>query len=413
MNNNIAVIGGGPAGLMTAEVLASAGFSITVYDHKSSLARKFLMAGRGGLNLTHSEDLKKFISRYGAAAEFLEPIIEVFPPSALRAWCEGLGQETFTGSSGRVFPKAMKASPLLRAWLARLENLGVKFVLRHRWLGWDDAGDLLFQTADGAHAKVKAAATVLALGGASWSHLGSDGNWVNILLQQDVAVTPLQPANCGFVVQWSAIFKQRFAGQPLKPVTLSLNDITRQGELMISEKGIEGGLIYAFSAPIRETINKQAKATIRLDLTPNLSIEQLVKKFQQPRAAHSFSNYLKKYAGLSPVAIGLLNEQPNRQAISSYPPLQLAELIKALPITLTAPFAIDRAISTAGGIALDAIDNHFMLRNKSGVFVAGEMLDWEAPTGGYLLQACFATAVAAAKGVQHYLALQPAYNKLG
>ncbi len=278
MSHVIAIIGGGPAGLMAAEQLAKAGLSVTVYDHKPSLARKFLMAGRGGLNLTHSEPLENFMQRYGTAADFLKPIIDAFPPSVLREWCEGLGQATFVGSSGRVFPKAMKASPLLRAWLTRLENLGVKFVLRQRWLGWDDAGDLLFENAVGGQEKVRVAAAVLALGGASWPQLGSDGSWVNILQQQGVAITPLQPANCGFVVNWSDIFKQRFAGQPLKPVTLAFNGVTRQGELMISEKGIEGGLIYAFSAAIREAINWQGRAEIVLDLKPNLVVEQLMYK---------------------------------------------------------------------------------------------------------------------------------------
>ena len=402
MSVNIAIIGGGPGGLMAAEVIAAAGFPVTVYERKPNPGRKFLLAGRGGLNLTHSEDLESFIARYGAAAERLRPALEKFPPSALRAWCEGLGEPTFVGTSGRVFPKGFKASPLLRTWRARLEKLGVKFAFHRNWTGWDAAGALLFTNAHGETEIVRATATVLALGGASWPRLGADGSWVDILQQQNILVTPLRPANCGFVVEWSETFRSRFSGQPIKPVTLTFKDKPIRGEMMVTEKGIEGGAVYALAAPLRDEIYKNETAELKLDLRPGLSLDDLTLKMGSPRGSLSFSNFLRKAGGLSPVAVALVREIGGKdvQVLSAH---SLAALIKTLPLNLTAPFPIDRAISTAGGIALEALDDHFMVKNKPGVFAAGEMLDWEAPTGGYLLQATFSTAVCAAEGVLRFL----------
>ena len=394
MKKQIAIIGGGPAGLMAAEVLASAGHAVTIYDHKPSLGRKFLMAGRGGLNLTHSEPLDKFMPRYGSAAAALKPAIDKFPPAALRQWCEDLGQETFVGSSGRVFPKAMKASPLLRAWSQRLEKLGVQVVYNKSWLGWEN--DAL-KFADGS--TVKADAVLLALGGASWPRLGSDGSWVDILKKEHIDISPLRPANSGFTVNWSEVFRNKFAGTPLKPIGLTFQGKSFQGEAMITAAGIEGSAIYALSA---EAIAKDGKAVLHLDLRPGVSADSLMQRLEIPSRGKSFSEYMRKEAGLSPVATSLLREANNAPAALS--PYDLIKLIKSLPITLLAPFAIDRAISTAGGISFSEIDTGYMLKKKPGVFVAGEMLDWEAPTGGYLLQAVFSTAVAAAEGIKASLA---------
>lgn len=398
---NVAIIGGGPAGLMAAEILASAGLQVTVYDHMPSLGRKFLMAGRGGLNLTHSEPLDKFLQRYGAASAWLEPAIRAFPPEALINWSHSLDQPTFIGTSGRVFPKTLKASPLLRAWLKRLDKLEVRFVLKRKWLGWDENKNLIFASPDQKIEHIKSDATVLALGGASWPRLGSDGGWADILKKYNVTIAPLAPANCGFIVPWSDIFRQRFEGQPLKPITATFACQTLQGEAMITATGIEGGLIYALSAGLRETITTQDHALLKLDLRPGLSLEELTTRLNAPRSSQSLSNYLRKFAGLSPVTIGLLYE--TQQDIAHFDAATLAALIKACPIKLTAPYPIDHAISTAGGIQREALDEHFMLRALPGVFAAGEMLDWEAPTGGYLLQASFSTAAAAAKGVLNWL----------
>jgi len=403
--NPIAIIGGGPGGLMAAETLAKAGIPVTVYERKPTLGRKFLMAGRGGLNLTHSEDIETFMTRYGSAAARLRPAIENFPPAALRAWCEGLGQPTFTGTSGRVFPKSLKASPLLRAWQIRLSELGVTFVFQRQWLGWNSAGELVFTNADGKTETAAPAATVLALGGASWPRLGSDGGWLEILQQQKIPVTPLRPANCGFAVTWSEIFRSRFAGQPLKPVMLSFAGKNIQGEMMVTEKGIEGGVVYALSAPLRDEIEKNGGATLTLDLRPGVSSAELTRRLSFPRGTLSFSNFLRKEGGLSPVAIALTREIGGKD-VQNIAPAALTALIKALPLKLEAPFPLDRAISTAGGIRLDALDDRFMLKDKPGVFAVGEMLDWEAPTGGYLLQATFSTAVWAAQGVVKWVGTQ-------
>jgi uncharacterized flavoprotein (TIGR03862 family) len=398
---NVAIIGAGPAGLMAAEVLAQGGATVTVYDAMPSVGRKLLMAGRGGLNLTHSEPLDAFLTRYREAAPKLAAAIEAFPPEGLRDWCEALGQPTFVGSSGRIFPKALKASPLLRAWLRRLDNSGVSFSLRHRWIGWDDNGRLRFQSPDGQRT-VEARATVLALGGASWPRLGSDGGWADMLQGRCVEVSPLKPANCGFTVSWSDVFRGRFEGEPLKGVALSFGG---RSEALITRDGIEGGAVYALSAELREAILKSGHATSYIALRPDIASGDLIQRLSAPRGKQTFSNWLRKAAALSPVAIGLSQEIGIASSIplSSLPPEKLAELINAVPIQLTGVAPITRAISSAGGVAFNELDADFMLRCSPGVFAAGEMLDWEAPTGGYLLQACFATGTAAGKGALKWL----------
>jgi uncharacterized flavoprotein (TIGR03862 family) len=404
----VAIIGAGPAGLMAAETLAHAGVSVTVYDAMPSAGRKFLMAGRGGLNLTHSEPLDVFLSRYRQAGPHLAAAIKAFPPDHLQAWCEALGQPTFIGSSGRIFPKTLKASPLLRAWLRRLDAIGVSFSLRHRWVGWDDDGRLRFQTPDGERT-VEAQATVLALGGASWPRLGSDGGWVEILRGRDVAISPLQPANCGFMVEWSGVFRDRFAGEPLKGIALSFDRKSDRGEAMITRDGIEGGAVYALSAELREAILKSGHVTLQVALRPDVASSDLIRRLSAPRGKQTFSNWLRKAANLPPVAIGLLQEAAMASSVplASLPAEKLAALINAVPVKLAGIAPIARAISSAGGVALGELDADFMLRRLRGIFAAGEMLDWEAPTGGYLLQACFATGVAAGKGAAGWLARAP------
>jgi uncharacterized flavoprotein (TIGR03862 family) len=389
---------------MAAEVLARGGVRVTVYDAMPSAGRKFLMAGRGGLNLTHSEPLPEFLARYREARPHLAAAIEAFPPDALRAWSEALGQPTFVGSSGRVFPKAFKASPLLRAWLRRLDADGVKFAFRHRWTGWDEQGRLQFQTPDGPHA-VEASATVLALGGASWPRLGSDGGWVEILAAKGVAISPLRPANSGFTVGWSDIFRDRFEGQPLKGVSLTIGQHAVRGEAIVTRTGIEGGAIYALSAELRDAILRDGRATLVVALRPDLGAGDLVKKLSAPKGRQSQSNFLRKAAGLSPVGIGLLQEAAKASVVTlaSMPAADLGRFINGVPITLTGVAPIARAISSAGGIAFDDLDVDFMIRKLPGVFAAGEMLDWEAPTGGYLLQASFVIGVAAGKGALKWL----------
>ncbi|MBR0773663.1 TIGR03862 family flavoprotein [Bradyrhizobium diazoefficiens] len=397
---HIAVIGAGPAGLMAAEVLAQGGARVTVYDAMPSAGRKFLMAGRGGLNLTHSEPLAQFMARYREATPRLQAAIEAFSPDALRAWSEALGQQTFVGSSGRVFPKAFKASPLLRAWLRRLDASGVRFAFRHRWSGWDEHGRLLFHTPDGQHA-VDATATVLALGGASWPRLGSDGVWVKCLAEKGIAISKLRPANSGFTVAWSDVFRDRFEGQPLKGVALTVGAHTVRGEAMITRNGIEGGAIYALSAELREAVLGLGQAILTIALRPALDTAALTTRLSGMRGKQSLANFLRKAAQLSPVAIGLMQEAAlaSGRPLASFAPAELAHLVNAIPVRLTGVAPIDRAISTAGGIAFDELDEHFMLRKVPGVFAAGEMVDWEAPTGGYLLQASFATGAAAGRGV--------------
>jgi uncharacterized flavoprotein (TIGR03862 family) len=400
----VAVIGAGPAGLMAAEVLAQGGAGVMVYDAMPSAGRKFLMAGRGGLNLTHSEALPEFLARYGAATPYLAPVIAAFPPDSLRHWSGALGQPTFVGSSGRVFPKAFKASPLLRAWLRRLDSLGVQFAMRHRWTGWDDDGQLSFQTPDGQRV-VNARGTVLALGGASWPRLGSDGAWAAILAAKGVAISPLRPANSGFTVAWSNIFRDRFEGHPLKGAALSFGSHTVRGEAMITRAGLEGGAVYALSADLRRAIVDSGQANLRIALRPDLDVSDLVARLSVPRGKQSISNWLRKAAHLSPVGIGLLQEAAMAAGVSlsSLSTAGLAGLINAVPVQLNGIAPIARAISTAGGISFDEIDADFMIRRLPGVFASGEMLDWEAPTGGYLLQASFATGAAAGRGVLKWL----------
>ena len=396
----IAVIGAGPAGLMAAETIAQGGAAVTVFDAMPSVGRKFLMAGRGGLNLTHSEPLDVLLTRYQEATPKLSPAIEALPPERLRAWCEALGQPTFVGSSGRIFPKTLKASPLLRAWLRRLDAMGVQFSLRHRWIGWDEDGRLLFQMPVGQFA-VEANATVLALGGASWPRLGSNGGWVETLRAKGVTVSSLKPANCGFTVDWSDIFRDRFEGEPLKSIALSFGGRTVRGEAVITTGGIEGGAIYALSADLREAILGSGSATLHIALRPDLQAAALSARLSAPRGKQTFSNWLRKATQLSPVALGLLQETAKASGISlsSLSAETLAERINDVRLPLTGVAPIARAISSAGGIALDELEADFMIRRLPGVFAAGEMLDWEAPTGGYLLQACFATGAAAGRGV--------------
>ncbi|CAN7247113.1 TIGR03862 family flavoprotein [Bradyrhizobium sp. LjRoot220] len=403
-HTHVAIIGAGPAGLMAAEVLAQGGAAVTVYDAMPSAGRKLLMAGRGGLNLTHSEPLPAFLARYAEAMPNLNAAIDAFPPQALRDWSEALGQPTFVGSSGRVFPKAFKASPLLRAWLRRLNGLGVQLALRHRWTGWHENGRLQFQTPDGQR-EIDASATVLALGGASWPRLGSDGAWAETLAARGVKISELRPANSGFTVPWSGIFRDRFEGQPLKGVALTFGARTVRGEAIVTRTGIEGGAIYALSADLREAILSKGQATLHVGVRPDLAIEELTARLSAPKGKQSFSSFLRKAAHLSPVAIGLLQEAAKTSGVSlaSLSPADLARLINAVPIQLTGVAPIARAISTAGGIAFDELDANFMIRRLPGVFAAGEMLDWEAPTGGYLLQASFATGAAAGRGVLKWL----------
>ncbi|MBX7248714.1 MAG: TIGR03862 family flavoprotein [Caulobacteraceae bacterium] len=390
-----AVVGGGPAGLIAAETLAAAGWSVTVFERMPSAGRKFLMAGRGGLNLTHAEPLPAFLGRYGAGGARLREIVEAFPPAALRDWADGLGAETFTGSSGRVFPRAMKASPLLRAWLSRLEGLGVSIRTRTAWTGWSEDGALRFEGESGVET-LRPAATVLALGGASWPRLGSDGRWVDLLAARGVEIAPFRPSNAGLEIDWSEPFRQRFAGQPLKAVALSFGERVVRGEAVVAGYGLEGGAVYALSGPLRDALAADGRAELTLDLAPDVTVETLTERLSRGRAGDPLSNRLRK-AGLSPVAVGLMREA--RGVALPPEPARLARVAKGARLRVNGMRGLERAISSAGGVAWDAVDDQLMLRRLPGVFVAGEMLDWEAPTGGYLLQACFASGLAAARGV--------------
>jgi uncharacterized flavoprotein (TIGR03862 family) len=392
----IAVLGAGPAGLMAAEAIAAAGGRAVVFERMPSPARKFLMAGRGGLNLTHSEPMPGFRRHYGAAEAALAAAIEAFPPAALMRWAEELGQPLFTGSSGRIFPKAMKASPLLRAWLARLDAGGVAIRTRHDWRGFAAGGGLRFATPEG---EVTAApdAAVLALGGASWPRLGADGGWVAAL--PGIPVAPLRPANMGVRIAWSAHLAERFAGTPLKRIALGFRGRTRRGEAILTRDGLEGGAVYALAAPLREAIAAEGSCLLELDLRPDLDAAEVARRLAAPRRGQSLSAFLRKAIGLAPVGIGLLQEALHAGAR----PDSLPALVKAMPLRLVGTQGLDRAISSAGGIALAALDARFMLRDRPGLFAAGEMLDWEAPTGGYLLQACFATGRAAGLGALDWL----------
>ncbi len=386
---------------MAAERLAAAGISVVIYDRMPSVGRKFLMAGRGGLNLTHSEDRHSLLQRYVAAAPTLEPLIEAFSPDDLQAWCHGLGQETFIGTSGRVFPKSMKASPLLRAWLARLASMGVVVRTRHRWTGWDKVGLLTFETAQDGCVTAQPDVTVLALGGASWPRLGSDGAWVALLQQAGVDVRPLEPANAGVTVAWSEVFRSRFEGEPIKRLTITFEGETVQGEGIVTRAGLEGGAIYALSSRIRACLERGGPAIIHVDVRPSFELPELTRKLAAPRNKQSTANFLRKAVGMAPIAIALTREGLGGPLPAD--PDALASLIKAIPITVTGLGGLDRAISTAGGVSFHAVNDRLMLHARPGVFVAGEMLDWEAPTGGYLLQATFATAVRAAEGACAYL----------
>lgn len=398
----VGIIGGGPAGLMAAEVLSAAGVSVEVFDAMPSVGRKFLLAGVGGMNITHSEPAEPFLSRYGASAPQLKPMLDEFGGEALREWVHGLGIETFVGSSGRVFPTEMKAAPLLRAWLARLKASGVKFHPRHRWLGWNAAGELRLSSPEGEITR-QFDATLLALGGASWAKLGSDGKWVPVLAQQGVGIAPLQAANCGFDVSWSPFLANKFAGTPLKAVAASADEHApkKVGEFVITQGGVEGSLVYALSNALREQINQQGSATLWLDLLPQKSLADVSAALQQPRGADSMANHLRRKLKIEGVKAGLLHEILSKEQFMQAE--LLAKAIKSLPIQLQAPRPIDEAISTAGGVKWDAVDAGLMLKALPGVFVAGEMLDWEAPTGGYLLTACFATGRHAAQGILAHL----------
>lgn len=401
----VVIIGGGPAGLMAAETLAAAGVEVDLYDAMPSVGRKFLLAGRGGLNLTHSEPAERFLGRYGSRQTQVAQLLAGFDADALRAWSHGLGVDTFVGTSGRVFPTEMKAAPLLRAWLHRLRAAGVRFHMRHRWLGWED-GALRFATPDG-EIRVHAGATLLALGGASWKRLGSDGAWLPWMQAAGVEVMPLLPANCGFDVSWSTHFRERFAGQPVKSVTAACmqsdgTTVTRPGEFVITESGVEGSLVYALSAPLRDALIADGSALLRLDLAPGKSLERLTAELQHPRGSRSLASHLQSRAGVTGVKAGLLREVLDREQMNDMS--QVASAIKSLPLRLVATRPIDEAISSAGGVCFEALDDRLMLRRLPGVFCAGEMLDWEAPTGGYLLTACMASGRSAAQGMLRWLA---------
>ena len=408
-----AVIGGGPAGLMAAEVLAAGGARVELYDAMPSVGRKFLLAGKGGLNLTHGEALEPFLGRYGPRRDALEPMLRAFGPAELRAWAQGLGVSTFVGSSGRVFPTDMKAAPLLRAWLHRLRAAGVVFRMRHRWVGWAGEGPTLRFESPHGMVDVEADAVVLALGGASWSRLGSDGAWVPLLAQRGVDVAALRPSNCGFDVArvapdgalqpgWSEFFRSRFAGQPMKTVALAMRApdgslFDQPGEFVVTDGGVEGSLVYTLSAHARDAIEAHGRALVHIDLLPGRSAAFVRDELARPRGSRSLATHLKSRLGIDGVKSALLYELLPREVVADA--ARLAEALKALPLTLVAPRPIDEAISSAGGVRFEALDDALMLRAAPGVFCAGEMLDWEAPTGGYLLSACFASGAAAGRGV--------------
>ena len=396
-----AIIGGGPAGLMAAETLALEGIDVHVFDAKPSFGRKFLMAGKSGLNVTKSEGYSDLIKKFKSRNLELESSLSDFESSHVIEWCEGLGQETFVGTSGRVFPKTMKASPLLRAWLQRLTDLGVTFRTKHRWVGFDGAA-LLFETPD-SKLRVEPQATIFALGGKSWSRLGSDGAWVELFKKQGVELADFQPSNCGFDCAWDEHFSSRFEGEPVKNVVLTVGDKSARGDFVVTKTGIEGGIIYTQSAAIRDCLLKE-QGEVTLDLMPDVKLEKLTKAFARDRGKNSFSNHARKVARLKGVKLGLLRLcAPDLDVTNAE---EVASQLKALKLPVVASRPIDEAISTAGGVTFDGLDEYFMLKNRLGTFVAGEMLDWDAPTGGYLITACLATGRRAGRGVLEWLAKQ-------
>ena len=397
MKTKVTIIGGGPTGLMAAYILSRNNFNVTIYDRKPTLGRKFLLAGRGGLNITHSECKEEFLKKYGKAANIFEKILENFSQKNLMDFCEMLGEKTFIGSSGRAFPKSFKASPLLRSWLYKLKNQDVKMKNNHDWIGWDD-NKLIFKT-ETTNIIINPNITLLALGGLSWPKLGSDGSWIKILKKDDIKISKIQPTNCGFFVKWSNIFKNRFAGYPLKSIELSFKDQKIKGEFIITKEGIEGGVIYSISSMLRENINEMGYAEVIIDLKPDFSIKKIRHLLLKPKLKLSTTNYLRKTLNLSDVAIGLLMEFKNKEGKYNQQISNLAHTIKSYKIILDKPFSIDRCISTAGGISFKSINKDFTLINKPNTYVAGEMLDWEAPTGGYLLQGCISNGACVANNI--------------
>ncbi|MFV1989975.1 MAG: NAD(P)/FAD-dependent oxidoreductase [Acidimicrobiales bacterium] len=399
-----AIVGAGPAGLMAAETLGQAGLAVTIYDHMPSPGRKFMLAGRGGLNITHSESIEEFLDKYGPQSGPLEAALETFNPDDLREWCAGLGEPTFVGTSGRVFPKSFRATPLLRAWLQRLENMGVAFELHHRWEGWTGAPGhehLRFVDAAGESVEVASDVRVFALGGASWPRVGSDGGWVDHFVARGIDVRPLRATNCGVRVDWTGVMIERFAGVPLKNVAVSVGGDSVRGDVMVTETGLEGGPIYAHSPAVRDALDRDGRCVIRFDLQPDLSYRQLLMRLSERRRNKDSLSTLLRRAGFAPPAIGLMREAMGNDLPTSDE--GLASLAKLVPVLTTSLMPIERAISSAGGVLFDEFDESFMLHKLPGTFVTGEMLDWEAPTGGYLLQACFSTAVAAARGAVNWL----------
>ncbi len=395
------VVGGGPAGLVAAERLAAAGVSVTVVEHMVAPGRKLLLAGRGGLNLTHSEPLTAFLARYGDADRRLVAAVEGFDPDALRAWAKGMGEPTFVGTSGRVFPESLRANDLLRAWLERLSSLGVVIRTGIRWCGWSGAGHELRIVRTGASETVHPDVAVLALGGASWPKVGSDGEWVEVLQSAGVAVADLRASNCGIDVAWSGVFAGRFAGEPVKNVSLTVGDRTVRGELMVTEHGLEGGAVYALSRELRHALDRAGSVVVRVVLRPDLDLDAIAERLARRRTKESVSTSLRRSVGLPPVAVGLLREGAANRLPDD--PSALAALVRSVPLRVDGLAPLERAISTSGGVRFDQLDEHLMLRVRPGTFVAGEMLDWDAPTGGYLLQASFATGVAAAEGALEWL----------
>ena len=394
----MAIVGAGPAGLYAAERIAREGHRVTIYERMPSPARKFLLAGRGGLNLTHSEELPAFLDRYGDDAADIRAAVEAFPPADLIGWANDLGADTFVGTSGRVFPRAMKASPLLRAWLRRLAELDVTIKTRHLWTGFATSGALQFETATTPRIEVAPDATLLALGGVSWPRLGSDGRWTAVFEAADIAVTPLAPANCGVVIRWSEIFRSRFEGSALKRITLTIDGVTQRGEAVITRDGLEGGAVYALGPQIRRALARDGSAMLLVDLKPDMALDELASRLAKPRRKDTITNFLRKAVHLEAAAVGLARETELPADTEA-----LASKIKSIPLRVSGLASLDRAISTAGGVSWQAVDETLMLKSRPGVFLAGEMLDWEAPTGGYLLQATFATAARAATGLVNWL----------